>query len=296
MIPPFILSISFDFDYLPLLIVVTIAWLVPMSMTLFKIKRIPTVVIEIIAGYVVGLIFLQSFSDESFRILEFLALTGFIFLMFLSGLEIDVDQIIASLPRKRLTVTGFLKNPLLVGLAFFILTLALSYLGAFLLSNVVAIEYIGYFALVMVTTSVGIIFPVLKNRGETNTRFGQMIILAAAVADIFSILLFTFSAFILKNGFQPELFLVIGLFFIVYLFYLIGSRLKLTVFKKISFQLAHAASQISIRGTLVLILIFVVLSQILGKEVILLGAFLSGLLLSFFLHKGKKFKDPETLI
>ncbi|MCD4746878.1 MAG: monovalent cation:proton antiporter family protein [Bacteroidales bacterium] len=284
----FLLNISFDFEYFPLLIVVALAWLVPMVMSLFRFNKIPTVIIEIVAGYFIGRYLLNSFSAESFKMLEFLALTGFIFLMFLSGLEINVDQIIASMPKKKITYSRFLKNPLLVGLAIFIITLVLSYIGAIFLSSLVDIKNKWYFALIMVTTSVGIILPILKNRGEINSRYGQMLILAAAIADILSITLFTFTAFILINGFKIELLLILALFITFYVFYYIGIRYNnITIFKKLTFQLSHAASQISIRGTLLLILIFVVLAQYIGEEVILLGAFLGGLLLSVFLHKER---------
>jgi Kef-type K+ transport system membrane component KefB len=194
-----LLSISFDFDFLPLFIVVSVAWLVPMLLNLFKLKKIPAVIVEIILGYFVGTWFLGSPDLESYHILEFLALSGFIFLMFLSGLEIDVDQIIASFPRRKITVSRFLKNPLLVGLTSFIITLILSYIGALALSSITTISSLWYFALIMVTTSVGIILPILKNRGEISSRFGQMMIIAAAIADILSIILFTFTAFILKH-------------------------------------------------------------------------------------------------
>jgi len=59
----------------------------------------------------------------------------------------------------------------------------------------------------MVTTSVAIVLPILKDRGETSSRFGQMVIIAAAVADILSIILFTFTAFIIKTGFITNFFI-----------------------------------------------------------------------------------------
>jgi len=283
-----ILNISFHFDYLPLMVVAALAWLIPMTLSLARLKKVPSVIVEIILGYFIGRYLLGSPEQESYRILEFLALTGFIFLMFMSGLEINVDQIIASFPRRKLTYSRFLKNPLLIGITFFIITLTLSYFGAVLLSSLVNFKNQWYFALVMVTTSVGIILPVLKNRGEISGRFGQMMIIAAAVADIFSIILFTFTAFIIKSGFKIEIVLILALFAIFFIFYRLGNRfVKAHLFKKIGFQLSHAASQLSIRGSMLLLLIFVVLSQYIGEEVILLGAFLSGLLLSVFLHKER---------
>ncbi len=283
-----LLTISFDFDFYPLLIIALIAWAIPMLMSIFRISKIPPVIIEILAGYFIGKWLLGVFPSESAVILDYLALTGFVFLMFLGGLEIDMDQIIASFPRRKITYSKYIKNPLLVGLVYFIITISISYGAALLLSNLVEIRNVWYFSLIMVTTSVGIILPVLKGRAEVNTKFGQMIILAAAIADIFSIVLFTITAFVIKNGFQPELAYLLLLLVLFYLLYATGKGFsKINIFKKISYQLSHAASQIKIRGTILIILVFVVLAQYIGKEVILLGAFLGGLLLSLFMHKDR---------
>ncbi|MCD4681467.1 MAG: cation:proton antiporter, partial [Bacteroidales bacterium] len=282
------LNITFDIDYFPLLIVIATAWLIPMLLSVVKISKVPIVIVEIIAGYFIGNYILDSYSFESTFILEFLALTGFIFLMFLGGLEIDVDQIISSFPRKKLSIARFLKNPLLVGLLIFVITLLLSYGSAILLSGIVETKNTWYFSLIMVTTSVGIIVPVLKNNGEISSRFGQMIVVSAAIADILSIILFTYTAFIIKNGLEIDILLIFLLFILFFVFYRVGNRLKgISFFKKITYQLSHAASQIQIRGTLLLIFIFVVVAQFIDKEAVLLGAFLCGLLLSFFLHKER---------
>ncbi len=276
---------TFDFDYYPLFIVLGIAWLVPMLMSQLRLFKIPIVIVEIIAGFVIGKNVLNILPDEPY--LDFLALTGFIFLMFLSGLEIDVNRILASFPRRRITYSRFLKNPFLVGLAIYVGTLLLSVAGAIVLSSYIEIANIWYFALIMSTSSVGVIFPVLKDRGEIAGRIGQMIILAAAVADILSILFFTFTASTLKNGLRFEVFLILTLFIAFFISYFIGKQLiKVTFFKRIMFQLAHAASQIKVRGTLALILLFLILSQLIDAEIIL-GAFLAGLLLSFFFSKDR---------
>jgi Kef-type K+ transport system membrane component KefB len=285
---PRLINISFDFEYYPLFIVAIIALLIPILLSLLKLSKVPSVIIEIIAGYVIGKYLIANFPETHIQSLDFLALSGFMFLMFLGGLEIDVNQIIRSFPKRRLTLSRFLKNPLLVGMTFFAISLVFSYLGAILLSKLVPINNIWYFALIMVTTSVGVILPVLKNKNELNSRFGQMVITAAAIADIFSIILFSFTAFTIKHGFQPELLLIIGLFLLFYILYRIGQKLsRRTLFKKLSYQLSHAASQIQIRGSIVLILLFVVIAQFIGKEIMLLGAFLAGLLLSVFMNKSR---------
>ncbi len=282
-----LLNISFHFDFYPLLIVLAIAWITPVLLSVFGLRKVPSVIMEIILGFLVGHYFIE-FDDDNLMILRFLALSGFVFLMFLSGLEIDMDQLVASLPHRKLTVATYLNNPLLIGISHFLIALILSYLATLVLSRLTEIKSVWYFSLIMVTTSVGIILPVLKNRGELHTRFGQMLITAAAVADIMSILLFTFTASILKSGFHFDLLLIIALFFVFYIFYIIGLRLKnIPLLKRISYQLSHAASQINVRSIIFIILIFVVISQYIGEEVILLGAFLSGLLLSSFLHRER---------
>ena len=283
-----LINISFHYDFFPLLIVASIAWLTPILLSVFKLKKIPTVIIEIILGFIAAKFFFGNLDDTSFLILDFLALFGFLFLMFLGGLEIDVDQIVASLPRRKLTISRFLKNPLLVGLTQFASAILLSYLASYALAQIIDIPNIWYFSLIMVTTSVAIVLPVLKDRGEIGSRFGQMIIIAAAVADILSIILFTFTAFVIKNGFHYKLLYIIALFILFFVFYKLINKIKvIPIFKKLSYQLSQAASQIRIRGSILIIFIFVVISQYIGKEVVLLGAFLSGLLLSSMLHRER---------
>jgi Kef-type K+ transport system membrane component KefB/Trk K+ transport system NAD-binding subunit len=282
------LNISLHFEFLPLLVVIGLAWIIPMAMSILRFKRIPSVIIEIFLGYFAGQFFLPNISSESLRILEFLGLTGFVFLMFLGGLEIDMDQIIYSFRGRKLSNYYFNRNPVIAAILFFILTIMLAYASSEILSLIVDLKNKWYFSLIMGTTSVGIVLPVLKNQGELTTKYGQMLIIFAAMTDILTIILFTLTAFVINNGFRIEITYILLLFLLFYFLYRLGNRLKnWPLLKKISFQLSHAASQLSIRGTIFLLLIFVVLSQYIGSEVILLGAFLSGILLSLFLHKGR---------
>ncbi len=283
-----ILNISFNFDFLPLLVVAALAWAIPMLKSLARLTKIPNPILELVLGYIIVSPLVSNFSGESMRILEFLALTGLIFLMFFTGLEIDVNKILYSMSLKKISFSRFQKNPFLIGMLIYLITLSVSLLFTVGMSKLINIGNIWYFSLIMVTSSVGIILTVLKNREELNTEFGQMIILAAAIADIFSVILFTLSAFIIKHGLKAEVFLLIALFILFYIFYRIGLRLKdFKFFKKVSYQLAHADLQIRIRGTIFLMLIFIVISQFIDKEAILLGAFLAGLLLSVFLYKTR---------
>jgi Kef-type K+ transport system membrane component KefB len=70
-----LLNISLHFDYWPLLVIIALAWIVPMAISLLRLKRIPSVVLEIILGYFAGRYILVNADELSIKILEFLALT-----------------------------------------------------------------------------------------------------------------------------------------------------------------------------------------------------------------------------
>ncbi len=278
--------IILDFDFVPLLAVIFIAWMIPMVLSLLKADKIPAVLLEIAFGYLAGRLFLQYVNPDSLLVLDFLSLSGLIFIMFLSGLEIDIQQILGSFPKK-ITRQSLSHNPLLAGVTHYLLALAISLAGTYLLSLYVDIPNIWFFALIPTTTFMGIVYPTLKTRGETKTYYGQMLITTSAVADIFSITLVTISALYLKFGFHYELLLVVGFFVFFVIFYGLGIKIAPGFFKRINFQKSHSATQLGMRGALLLVLLFVVIAQVVGGEVVILGAFLSGLLLSFFMSKDR---------
>jgi Kef-type K+ transport system membrane component KefB len=257
-----------------------------MVLTVLKADKVPSVLLEMLAGYIAGMFLMKYADKDSLLVLDFLALSGLVFIMFLSGLEIDINNILASFPKK-IKPESFSTNPLLAGIAHYLICLVISFSGTYLLSLYVEIPNVWFFSLIPTTTFMGIVYPVLKNRGETKTYYGQTLITTSAVADIFSITLVTISALYLKFGFHYELFLVIIFFLFFIVFYLLGKKFTRRIFKKITFQKAHAATQLSMRGAIALVLLFVVIAQFVGGEVVILGAFLSGLLMSFFMSKER---------
>ncbi len=283
-----ILNIVFNFDFIPLAIVLAIAWAAPVLLSFLKLGSVPSVIAEIILGYITGHFLFDYFNTETVIILDYLALLGFIFLMFLSGLEINIEQITASFPRKKINISSLTKNPLILGVIHFSLTLFFSYIGILVLSRFFNIPAVWYFSLIIVSTSLGIILPILKNRGEITEDYGQMLIITAAIADIFSIILFSFTAFVMKHGFKADILYILILFIIFYILNAIGRKIKcIPYLKRFTHHFHNTNLQIKIKSILVLLLSFVVIAQFIGKEEVLLGAFLCGLLLSSFLRKGR---------
>lgn len=272
--------------FIDLFIVVGLALIVPIVLSRQKKIRLPIIVGEIIAGTLIGQSGLHI-VDINDSILNFLAEFGLIFLMFLSGIEIDFGTLLAKPPRMK-TNGGPKKivSSTVLGILVFLITILLSIGLSFLLQNILSIKSPWMMALILSTTSLGIVVPVLKETNIINSQFGQSILVSAFIADFATMLLITTYVSILRKGLSLEIFfvfLLFGAFFFLYRFGLFMNRIPRL--QKLLNDLSHATAQIKIRGAFALILTFIVLSEILGTEVIL-GAFLAGVIISLLKTKN----------
>src|SRR5437870_10075294 len=135
-------------SFASLVVVAAIAVIAPLLIGLFPRIRIPAVVLEIVAGIAVG--------PHGFGLIKhidvpitILSLVGLAFLLFLAGLEIDVDRLRGRV--LRVTALGF-------GVSFVIGIVAGLALdaGGFVRSPL-------FIAIVLSSTSLGVIVPVLKD-------------------------------------------------------------------------------------------------------------------------------------
>ena len=149
----------------PLLIVAGLAFGVPILLGHFKRFPLPVVVGEIILGMVVGRSGFDLIRYDSW--LQFLAEFGFAFLMFLSGLEVDVGLLIGNGEKKK---SG--PNPLQLALLIFGLTLLLAFGVAFGLTLSGQIPNPWLMSLVLSTTSLGLVVPILKERELSASTYG----------------------------------------------------------------------------------------------------------------------------
>src|SRR5215218_1061215 len=92
-----------EVEFTNLLMVVVIALLAPLTLGLAPRLRIPAVVLEIVAGIVVGPQVLGWVEVD--LPVSIVALLGLAFLLFLAGLEIDLHQLRG--PVLRLAVLGY---------------------------------------------------------------------------------------------------------------------------------------------------------------------------------------------
>jgi Kef-type K+ transport system membrane component KefB len=248
-----------------LLIVVAAGVLAPLALGFFPRIRLPAIVLEIVLGIIIGPSVLGWVKpDEPVSIL---ALIGLAFLLFLSGLEIDVRRLRGAI--LKLTALAF-------GVSFVIAIVvgAGLHAGGFVKSPL-------FVAIVLVATSLGVIVPVLKDSGNISSNFGQLVIAAGSIADFGAIILL--SLFFSGKGSTSTA----GTLILLGVFGLVVALVGLAVagfersmsLSRVLQRLQDTTAQIRVRAAFLLLIAFTALADSVGLETIL-GAFAAGALLS----------------
>src|SRR2546425_6039432 len=243
-----------------LLVVALIAFAAPFLLGLFPRVRLPSVVVEITAGIRVGPAAL-GWVGVALPV-QILSILGLAFLLFLAGMEIDLERLRGLALR-------------LAGFSFAtsaILALVIGY-GAFALGLVRSPLLIG---IILLATSLGLVVPVLKDAGEAATPFGQLVIAAATVADFGAVILL--SLFFSREASSPiaKLILLAGFVIVIGLVVLGVKRLeRIRRLSALLVRLQDTTAEIRVRASVVLLIAFTTLAQKLGLET-LLAAFLAG--------------------
>jgi Kef-type K+ transport system membrane component KefB len=258
-----------------LLIVVAVAFAAPFVLGLFPGVRLPSVVLEIVAGIVVGPSVLGLVEVD--QAIEVIALIGLAFVLFLAGLEIEFEKLRG--PVLRLTALGF---ALSFGVAV-VVGLALSAGGL--------VETPLLVAIILCATSLGVIVPVLKDAGEISSTFGQLIVAAASIADFGAIILLTL--FFSGEGGAGSTLLLLGalalLAFVVFI--AVRGAERSGRIRADLLRLQDTTAQIRVRAAIVLFIGFAAVAEELGLEVIL-GAFVAGAIISL-LDRDQVMTHPD---
>jgi Kef-type K+ transport system membrane component KefB len=236
----------------------------PLIVDLLPLPKVPPIVSEIVAGIVIGPVVLDLVDNTA--PLDVFASIGLVFLFFLAGLEIAFD-------------TEGDRHLGLVGAAFLI-SLALALVVALIFD---AAELVGapvLLAIILAATSFGIVVAVLKDAGQTDTPFGQLVIAGASIADFTTVILL--SLFFSSSGASFETTLVLLLLFLgvvaVLGLALAGARGSAKMKATIT-RLHRTSAQIGVRIAFLLLVVLVYMSEEFGLEVVL-GAFLAGAMVS----------------
>jgi Kef-type K+ transport system membrane component KefB len=253
-----LLSISFN----SVLIIAAVAVLVPLVLGLVPRLPVPEAALEVIAGILIGPAVLGWVRiDAPVQVLSELGLG---MLLFLAGLEIDIERLRG--PLARLAVSAFAVSAVLALLCAYAFRLAGQARQPLLL------------AIILMSTSTGLLLPLLKDAGEGSTSFGQLVMTAAALAEIVPIILLSlfFSVTSATPGAQA-----VSLAIFIALVVLSGTALawahRLEPAGRLLNRLSDSSAQLRVRASLTLALAFGVLAYRFGFASIL-GAFAAGLL------------------
>ncbi len=243
-----------------LLVVTLIALASPLCLGFVPRLRLPAVVLEIVAGVVVGPSVLGWVEADV--VVSIVAVLGLAFLLFLAGLEIDLARLRGSV--LRLAIVGYA------------VTLALGLIVGGALDAAGWISSPVLLAVALSATSLGLVVPVLKDAGRLDSALGLTVVAAASVADFAAIVLLSlfFSTSESGTGTRVALLLLFAA--------LVGvtAVAALTVSHSMSLsavvtRLQDTTAEIRVRAAVLLLVGFVALAAKLGLETIL-GAFLAG--------------------
>src|SRR5215208_5784891 len=246
-----------------LLLVCGVAFAAPLLLGLFPRVQLPSVVLEIVAGIVIGPSIL-GLADVDASV-EVIALLGLAFVLFLAGLEIDFDALRG--PLLRLAAVAF-------ALSFAIaLGVSLGLSAAGLVDTPLLV------AIILCATSLGVLVPVLKDAGEISSTFGQLIIASASIADFGAIILL--SIFFSGEGGTGATVLLLGALFLLaaVVFGVVRGAEQSARIRADLLRLQDTTAQIRVRAAIVLFVGFAAISEQLGLEAIL-GTFIAGAIIS----------------
>lgn len=233
--------------------------------------RIPSAVSYLLFGMLLQTGKVIPLTPDEIHWIRHLGELGLLFLMFLSGLEVDV-----SLLNPKAWNQNRETNPLYLGLTVF--------LGTFLLSFVISwvIEKLSpspvepmMLTLLFATTSLGIIFPILEESEILHTNYGQTLLLSALLADLMTMLLLSYFVSLKTSGQWTDFLLTLSILPAVGLFYVM-----LIWIKRVPYVRSFAGTiQTRVRAIVALMAAAGAFADFTGSEPIL-GTFLIGILVS----------------
>jgi Kef-type K+ transport system membrane component KefB len=243
-----------------LVVVLAVAAAVPLLLAAMPKLPLPGPVLEIVAGVILGPAVLGWVHiDTSLRTVSTI---GLAFLLFLAGLEIDIQHfrgararqaglgllgtiVLAAVVGGALKAGGLVESPLLIGI-------------------------------ILVATSLGLIIPILKDAGAIERPVGQLAVAGASLGEVSAVVLLSLFFSEKSSGIGVKLLLLGGLAVLVTLVVIVsmhaGHSMKLS---SVINRLADTSAQIRVRLSMLLVVGLATVALHLGFEAIL-GAFIAG--------------------
>jgi Kef-type K+ transport system membrane component KefB len=219
---------------------------------------LPVVVVELLFGIIIGPDVADIAQVDKFT--NFFGNLGLGMLFFFAGYEIDFDRIKG--------------RPLELGLAGWVLSLALAYgVGGVLEAAGIVLSLL-YAGSATATTAIGTLIPILRDRGELETEFGPYILGAGAVGEFGPILLITLILSTSHPAHEAVLLIAFVVMALILALLVVRSMFRGWPILERTFE---TSSQLAVRFTVVLVFGLVSLATELGLD-LLLGGFVAGII------------------
>ena len=245
-----------------LLIVGAVAVAVPLFLGLVPAVKVPAVVLEILGGILVGPTVLGWVHlDVAVRVVADLGLG---FLLFMAGFEIDLRR--------------FDRRILILVSRAFLLSMILALLVAYGLQLGGQVRDGLLVGITLVSTSLGVLVPILHDAGQTETIFGRMIMAAGSLAELAPLVLL--SVFFSASSKNPgaELGLLAGFIGLTAAIVVVTQRVRVWgPLREVVHRLENTSSQLRVRLAITFALAFSAVAEHFGLATIL-GAFLAGVI------------------
>jgi len=247
-----------------LLIVVAAGFAAPFALGFFPGLRLPAIVFELVLGIIIGPSGLDWVSVDP--PVAVMSLIGLAVLLFLAGIEIEFDKL-----------RGKVLRATLVG---FVLSFAIAVVLGLILQQAGLVKQPIFLAVLLCATSLGVLVPVLKDAGQVNSTFGQLIIAAGSIADFGAVILLSLLFSKESTSTTSKVLLLVGLFVVAVLIGLAVAGIEHSArVRMVLARLQDTTAQIRVRAAFVLLIGFVALADRFGLELIL-GAFIAGAIVS----------------
>jgi Kef-type K+ transport system membrane component KefB len=242
-----------------LLVAAVVAALAPVLVALLPGPRIPQVVVLLAGGVLIGPEVL-GWADRP--AIDLLANVGLGFLFLLAGYELDLRL--------------FRERPGRLAMVAWLVTVALATATVGVLAAAGFVRAFVPVALGLTTTALGTLLPILRDNDMLGGRFGRYLLAAGAVGELFPVV--AIALFLgASNKFVALASLVaVGVLALVLSFaprLVRGNRLE-----RILTEGEGSTAQTTVRWTVVLLLLLLVIAEEFGLDVVL-GAFLAGIVL-----------------
>jgi Kef-type K+ transport system membrane component KefB len=251
-------------EYGGLLVVAVAAFVAPLLARLVPRRLVPPVVVEVLAGIVVGPQVLGLVRAAG--AVEVLYLLGFGFLLFLAGQEVRPERFRG--PTFRLAAAAFAASAVLAVPVAAALRLIAHGADLRLL------------ALALIASTLGVLVPVLRDADEISTEFGQLVVMSGSVGEFGALLLLTILFSAQPESTSVQVLYVLAMAVSAVVIGIMLRRLWRTAWlRKVLLATDESTSQLRVRGAFVTLLLFTGLAHRFGVDA-LLGAFIAGVVLS----------------